>query len=245
MRITICDDEPLYLAQLTDSVAGYLEQKGLDMAVAQFTSPSALLEYEAENGGSQIYLLDIIMEGIDGVELGRQIRAYNPGAFILYLTASKEFALDAYCVHPVSYLLKPVQPERLYEELERCLAELLPPERAVPVIAVKTADGLIPLPLNHVNAVEYYDHRLVYHLTDGSRVERVSARESFDLQAGEFTSCGAFVKTARSYFINLDNVLSISPYGFRMKNGEEFPITKKYIAAKESFLRHKFGGGHA
>ncbi len=61
----------------------------------------------------------------------------------------------------------------------------------------------------------------------------------------EFTSCGAFVKTARSYFINLDNVLSISPYGFRMKNGEEFPITKKYIAAKESFLRHKFGGGHA
>ena len=73
MRITICDDEPLYLAQLTDSVAGYLEQKGLDMAVAQFTSPSALLEYEAENGGSQIYLLDIIMEGIDGVELGRQI----------------------------------------------------------------------------------------------------------------------------------------------------------------------------
>lgn len=243
MRITICDDEPLYMAQVSDHVTGYLEKKSLDMAVVGFTSPNALLEYEAENGGSQIYLLDIIMEGISGVELGRKIRSYNPRAFIIYLTSSKEFALEAYCVHATSYLLKPIQPERLYEELELCLTALLPPERTVPVIAVKTADGLIPISLNQVNAVEYYDHRLVYHLTDGGRVERVTSRESFDLQAREFTSYGKFVKTASSYFVNLDNVLSISPYGFRMKNGDNFPVTKKYIAAKESFLRYKFGGG--
>lgn len=242
MRITICDDEPLYLAQVSGYVAGYIEKKGLDVAVVEFTSPSALLDYEGENGGSRIYLLDILMEGIDGVELGRRIRSYNPDAFILYLTTSREFALEAYCVHPASYLLKPVQPERLYEELERCLAELLPAERTVPVIAVKTAGGLVPLSLDRVDAVEYYDHRLVYHLTDGGRVERVTSRESFDLQAREFTPYGEFVKTASSYFVNLDNVLSIAPHGFRMKSGEEFPITKKYIAAKEAFLRHKFGG---
>lgn len=245
MRITICDDEPFYMAQVSNYVTGYLEKKGLDMAVEEFTSPNVLLEYEAENGGSQIYLLDIIMEGIDGVELGRRIRSYAPDAFIIYLTSSKEFALEAYDVHAMSYLLKPIQPERLYEELELCLDRLLPPERIIPVITVKTADGLIPLPLNRVNAVEYYDHRLVYHLTDGGRVERVTSRESFDLQAQEFIVHGDFAKTASSYFVNLDNVLAISPYGFRMKNGDEFPITKKYNAAKESFLRHKFGGGQA
>lgn len=245
MRITVCDDEPLYLTQVADLVRGYLAKKGLDMAVAEFTDPAELLKTEEADGGSQIYLLDILMEGLDGLELGRRIRAYNPDAFLLYLTSSKEFALEAYRVHPASYLLKPVQPERLYEELELCLAALLPPERAACVIAVKTADGLIPLSLACVNAVEYYDHRLVYHLTDGSQVERVSARESFDLQAREFTACAPFVKTASSYFVHLDNVLSISPHGFRMKNGEEFPITKKYIAAKDAFLRHKFGGDQA
>lgn len=242
MRITICDDEPMYTAQISRQVIEYLMTKGLELEVESFDRPEALLEYEEKNGGSQIYLLDILMEAMNGVELGRRIRSYNPEGYLIYLTTSPEFALEAYDVHPASYLLKPLSPERLCRELDRCLSQLLPPERTVEVITVKTAEGLVPLPLDQVDAVEYYDHRLVYHLTDGSRVERVSSRESFDLQAREFTARGEFVKTSSSYFVHLDNVLSVSPYGFRMKSGEEFPITKKYIAAKESFLRYKFGG---
>ena len=49
------------------------------------------------------------------------------------------------------------------------------------------------------------------------------------------------VKNIRN--VNMENILSASPRSFRMKNGEAFPITRKYAAAKDIFLKYKFKEG--
>lgn len=243
MRIAICEDEEQQQALIAACLAEYIRRARLDIQIRVFSRPQDLLADETRSGGSAIYLLDIVMDGMSGLELGRRIREYNKRAAILYLTTAPEFSLDAFSVHAFSYLVKPLDKERLFAELDKCFAYCLPPMKEEPVITVKTAEGLIPLSPERINAVEYSDHRLVYHLADRTKLEGSSSREPFDKQAGELAALGMFVKCASAYFVNMDNVLSAAPHSFRMKNGADFPITRKYAAAKDLFLKYKFKEG--
>ena len=55
---------------------------------------------------------------IDGITLAAQIKQISPKTAILFLTAYKEYAFDAYAVHPTGYLLKPVSQEKLAKAKE-------------------------------------------------------------------------------------------------------------------------------
>ena len=62
-------------------------------------------------------LLDINMPGMTGLALARRLRELNPRTAVIFLTASDRYALDAYEVHPTSYLLKPLDEARLSQLL--------------------------------------------------------------------------------------------------------------------------------
>ncbi len=239
MRIAICDDEEAQLSLIGSYVSQYIENENLNISVKSFREPAELLEYEKVGGGSEIYLLDIVMDGMSGLELGRRIREYNRRAAIIYLTTEREFSLDAFSVNAFSYLVKPFEKERLFQELSKCFEYRLPPRKKESIIAVKTAEGTMLIAAAKINAVEYVDHRLVYHLTDNSKIESITAREPFDKQAADIIRLDIFVKSANCYLVNMKNILSVTTHGFKMKNGSEFPITRKYAAAKDIFLRYK------
>lgn len=243
MRITVCDDEEAQLALIIGYVSQYIENENLNIDVKKFTQPDELLKYEKQNGGSEIYLLDIVMDGMSGLELGSFIRKYNKRAVIIYLTNAKEFSLDAFSVNAFSYLVKPFEKEKLFLELDKCFDYCLPPKKEEPIITIKTADGAIPITLNKINAIEYFDHRLIYHIMDNNKIMSIMSREPFDKQARDIIDYDTFVKSAECYFVNMRNILSVTAKGFKMTDGSEFPITRKYATAKEMFLKYKFGKG--
>ncbi len=115
-------------------------------------------------------------------------------------------------------------------------------EKKESIVTVKTAEGTMHIAAVKINAVEYADHRLVYHLTDNSKIEGITAREPFDKQAADIIKSDIFVKSANCYLVNMKNILSVTARGFKMKNGAEFPVTRKYAAAKDIFLRYIFRG---
>lgn len=109
MRISVCDDEEYQLSLIGACMSEYINRKSLDIEVKKFKNPYELLDYEKRNGRSHIYLLDIVMDGMSGLELGRRIREYNERAEIIFLTTASEFSLDAYSVNAFSYLVKPFE----------------------------------------------------------------------------------------------------------------------------------------
>ena len=118
MRMICVDDEPLAveytLSQCTllpeiDDVKGFTEaQSALDWLR---THPTDLA------------LLDINMPEIDGITLAARIKEMYPKIAIVFLTAYKDYAFDAYSVHPSGYLLKPVSQEKLAEEVRLACGE--------------------------------------------------------------------------------------------------------------------------
>lgn len=70
-----------------------------------------LKEFPGE--GYQVVFLDICMEGTNGIETARQLRAADPELLIVFVTSSPEYVWDAFPVHPFDYLLKPYCSNRI------------------------------------------------------------------------------------------------------------------------------------
>lgn len=120
MKILCVDDEPLAVEYIT-SVCRKLSE---DISVSGFTRVNEALEWISSNT-ADIALLDIDMPKVNGIALAEKIRQIRPDTAILFLTAYKKYAYDAYSVHPAGYLLKPVLPETLKTELEYTMSQRL------------------------------------------------------------------------------------------------------------------------
>ena len=131
MKIVYVDDEPLAI----DYIASVCRELSEDIWVIGFTKVNEALEWIRANT-AEIALLDIDMPEVDGITLAARIKQIRPDMAILFLTAYKKFAFDAYSVRPTGYLLKPVLPEVLKKELDYAMS--LRPKNDVPHIEART-----------------------------------------------------------------------------------------------------------
>lgn len=112
MKVICVDDEPLAVEYTLGQCALLPE---IDEAKG-FTKAQSALDWLCEHS-ADLAILDINMPEIDGITLSARIKQMRPETAILFLTAYKEYAFDAYAVHPTGYLLKPVSQEKLAAEV--------------------------------------------------------------------------------------------------------------------------------
>lgn len=131
MKVICVDDEPLaveYALKLCEQLPEISEAQG-------FTAPREALDWLRDHT-ADLAILDINMPQMDGIALAAQIKRLYPKTAILFLTAHKQYAFDAYAVHPTGYLLKPVSLEKLASEVRYVRKEKQ--EASSPHIYVKT-----------------------------------------------------------------------------------------------------------
>lgn len=112
MNIAICDDEILFTRELSSLLTHWAENdfsltlypysNGDDLLTALRTIPVDLI------------FLDIIMPLLNGIDTAREIRSMGLTVPVIFLTSSREFALDSYDVKAFHYLLKPVNTLKLF-----------------------------------------------------------------------------------------------------------------------------------
>ena len=131
MRIVCVDDEPLVL----DDVMSVCKNLSTGISVKGFTDAYEALEWIRSNP-ADIVLLDIDMPRMNGITLAARIKKTKPDIVILFLTAYKKYAFDAFQVHPNGYLLKPLEPQVLQKEIDYVIS--VRPQTAVPHIEAHT-----------------------------------------------------------------------------------------------------------
>lgn len=114
MKAVLIDDEPLaldYLEHLLNKIAEY-------EIVGKYTNPieakKALTEMKVD-----VVFLDIEMPGLNGIELAEKITEMNPNSSIVFVTAFDHFAIKAFELNSLDYLLKPIQFERIQSTTKR------------------------------------------------------------------------------------------------------------------------------
>lgn len=239
-RISVCDDSRGELEKICSMLNDHTSANNIDAEIKTFSSPGELLEYEDGGICSDIYILDIIMPDMNGIELGKAIRRKNPGAFIIFLTTSKDYALESYSVKAFSYLIKPVEREKFAAELEDCFSRInKPPERFV----LKCSSGTFSVTAEDIVYIEYYNHRMIYRLADRRTVEGIYFRGTFDSMITDFIKNGSFIKTSASYLVNMRHIRTVNSSGFTLSDGTVLTVTRKYADARKKYIDYALNGG--
>lgn len=236
MKITVCDDSIGDLLKIEKLLLKYkILYPGRDFEIVKFSDSSILYHKIAKGELSDIYILDMLMSGYNGVDLGNQIRNQGYGSAIIYVTSSDDFALDAYGVHAVRYLVKPVSEEKLFEALDYALSCAM--VKKEPEYLLKTKDGLIRIPYSRIEYIENASRKLEVHVSGGETLKSLFIRKSFEEEIREIVEKKNFQQVHKSFLVNLDHVKRLTADGLIMESGIQLPVSKaKAARVKREYL---------
>ena len=219
MKIALCDDRPEDLASLSGLMEEYRrERPELALTVHPFASASGVLDAPA---GFDIYLLDILMPGLDGIELGRELRLRDTAAPILYLTVSRDFALESYRAEAMAYLVKPVGRAELFRALDRA-AEQCAMDRARALL-VQTDGGVRRVFYHELLSAEAEGRVLLLRL--GGRTLAASGRKlTFGGLWDSLRRDGRFLLVRRGLLVNMDHVTFLGERELELSDGLRVPV---------------------
>jgi two-component system LytT family response regulator/two-component system response regulator LytT len=258
IRALIVDDEQLAREEL----AYLLERRGDVQVVGQAGSGIEAMGL-LEDLEPQVVFLDVQMPGMTGFEVARQIVRRDERPEIVFVTAFDQYALDAFQVNAVDYLLKPVDPARLEQALQRASRRLAADrgpssgslrnedlERIVQLVAerqsrperlaVKTGERFLLIDADEVLYASVADDAItiVASLVTGTS----NYRTLDELQA--HLDPKVFWRVHRSHLVNIKKIKEIVPwfsrnYILRMNDAKstEIPVSRSQTKRLREYLR--------
>ena len=236
LRIAICDDQLKELESLKAYIIEYLDIHTIQVELREFLHPDNLLK-TMEKETFHLYLLDIVMPMVSGIELGKEIRRFDHEAQIIYITTEPQFALQAYVANPLNYLIKPLVKEQLFETLSLAIAKIeLSGEQT---FTVKTTECLRVLKLSHILCCEYRKHAVVFTLLDGEELISRTIRERFAEYSAPILKDAQFLHCHTSYVVNMRWVERFTKDSFTMRGGKVIPIAAtQYSSVRDQCMNY-------
>jgi DNA-binding LytR/AlgR family response regulator len=235
IRALVVDDEELARRSLIATLAGEQDLQ----VIAQASNGLEALERISEHEPDVVFL-DIEMPGLNGFEVLANLKA---APLIVFVTAYDEYAVRAFEANAIDYLLKPTQPQRVVQAVERVRTALakgtgsntealrkllaqLRPAGGPPKIAARKGKRIVLLPLKDVMRAAIED-KLVFLYTAN---ERYLTEKSVGELETQLESSG-FFRISRGELVNLEYVCEIVPwfsgtYKVRLSTGAELDVSR-------------------
>jgi len=136
LRVVIVDDEAPALSRLRDLLADCAGELALTLAGEAASGRAAIEMLEREP--ADVVLLDVRMPEMDGIEVAQHLQKLERPPAVIFATAYDAYAIRAFEVHAIDYLLKPIRLARLKEALARARAAPRPATLAAIARAPRT-----------------------------------------------------------------------------------------------------------
>jgi len=246
LRTIIVDDEELARTVVRECLAAHGDVEVVAECANGFEAVKAVAELRPD-----LVFLDIQMPKLDGFEvlelIGREVA-------VIFVTAYDEYALRAFEVHAVDYLLKPFAEERLAEALARArerlaarlpipvaplVAAARPPGQPVQRIVVRDGSRVHVVPVDRLDYVEAQDDYVCLH-TEGKQL----LKEQTMAEVEGALDPARFVRIHRSYVLNIERLVRVEPFGKDsrvaiLRDGTRLPVSRSGYARLRNVLDQK------
>ena len=227
--VAICEDERYILEELRRKVEKYINRKSLDASIKTFMSGEELLKAKKK---FDIILLDLMLPGIDGLEVARQISCRSR---IIFVTSYREYAVEAFDANAVHYLVKPVTEERLFLALDRAVnqTEQMDNQSLTLMKSGKTQVIFI----RDILYCEVFNHQVRIHTVHGT-YDYFGTLDMLETKLDE-----RFFRCHRSFVVNMSCVAGQEKGVAILTNGEKIFISSRtqtdFIQRLLNFLKNE------
>ena len=216
MRILIVDDEPLARTLLREHVCALPDTEVIGEAANGFEAVRLTEELAPD-----LLLLDVQMPRLSGLEVAELLGDRSPA--IVFVTAHDQYAVQAFAVQAIDYLLKPVEFSRLAQSLQRATARRAnpreprdmtalaaaarPPGQSLERVLIREETKIHVLPVHTLDYIEAQDDYVEF-VAGGKRYRKQQTLAQLEAQL----SATQFVRVHRSFIVNVERITRVEPY---------------------------------
>lgn len=218
MKFVCCEDDSSFIDFLTDAITTWGKLRGETISILSYHSAEALLFKTEEWRDADGLILDIELREMNGMDLALEVRKTDAKMPLLFITGYEKFVFEGYEVGAVSYLLKPVNLDKLYRALDKIREENQYNRES---ILAGTGDAMSVIYLRDILYIESDKHySLIQTATD-----RIKDRRGISELSAELQERG-FCMSHRSYLINPEHIRKVSKTEVSLDGGFVVPVAR-------------------
>ena len=232
LQIAICEDREAEGEYLYGIIKTCLTDAGKEANIIRFQSGFDLLHHTANIGHFHIIFINASLSGLNGIETIKELREYDSGGLVIYLSNTERFAVSSYTVGAFYYLLRPVTAKGLGEIFNRAVEVL--EESDSQAFDVRTPKGIFRIPCRKVSFIESNAHKLIIHLLGG---EEVSLYGKLDEMEEKLKNENRFIRIHKSILVNAQHIFHYQNGAVILDDRTELRISRNLaLSAKELYL---------
>lgn len=251
IKISVCDDSPVYLEKLRDKITRIMENCRVRCSVSVFPSGKEFLKQHGETPFDVIFL-DIKMPDMDGFKVAEKLREISENTVIIFVTTEDAMVYDSFSFQPFDFIPK-IPPSKLNPKegedfisarIEKTVKRLLHRLLAIEKIGIDLPyNEQVYIPVRNILFLKTVGNYVEYTVKEK---EPIKVRRKLDEAMNELDP-NLFVRLHKSYGANMDYIKKIdfSQLTAVLKDGSLVTISrsrkKEVEAAYIEYLRH-FGG---
>lgn len=222
MRVVICDDELLQREELREYIYKVFEEVKEELELLIFKSAEEVLKEKYVLNHTDIFILDIKMDEVSGMDLAKIIRKENDISEIIFITSLVDYIQEGYTVRAYRYLLKPINYEELKTHLLSCINDIKKKKDNFMMIENK---GIVhKVPINEIMYIEVIKKELTIH-TKHTNYKTKSSMDKVEKELEKFK----FYRCHKSYLVNMKYIETIDKNEIII-NGNKIPVSKHRIS---------------
>ena len=238
MHFVILDDLEPHLDLMRTRLEAVCASLGIQAEIGLETRDAQkVLEYARQAPEETVWLLDIALNGeLNGIELCRRVREMNRNAYVIYVSAYQQYALECCQSHAFDFLLKPWTDEQLADCL-RAVQREMSSQRSGTVLTAEMGTRTIRLIQENILYFSKDKMSVTAHCRDG---KNYTWREGFEPLMKRL-SAGMFFLCHRSSLVNLTAVREAwwSDDFLVLVSGEKLPVSRRKEAELKKLLREE------
>lgn len=217
LKIIVCDDEVVQQRIIRALLEKYLKENEIQAELKFYASGQECLLEKGELMDTDIFLLDIFMPELNGIDIARDMGAEGK---IIFITGGNDYITEAFEIHAFSYIQKPVGYEKFAKVMHSVL-KCLEKARYLDIIADREKRRIY---LADIVYVETLGRRLLIHMKDEELETYLSVKSFMD----EFGKSD-FLQISRYVAVSISRIQRIVGRNLYLRDGRELLISEKYL----------------
>lgn len=216
-NITIIEDNLQEKERLLKALHIWEEKNALPLHIHDYANGEAYLE-EHDTDEDHLYILDIQLSGMTGIDVAKRMRARGFDGSILFLTAFREYVFDGYDVRAMHYLLKPI----VQEALNKCLDDILKQLKGN-YFVYRDNGNIIQIPYGDIICLSVVKHYIEITTKKEVYSIRMSLKSILPFLPKEFVQCH------RGHIVNMRHIRKVSGNVITLSNLTTVLIGRNYL----------------